>query len=180
LQRWKGQGYDDGFDLTAPVGSFPAGANFTWTLDLGGTFAVLYGVTPSITLTSSGAYRGVLRVADSLGNTDDDLFMIFIRDERPPTVRAGADFLVCDSDPFVLSGAGSFDNDPSFSFLGNYTWTIPLVADPLQLFGVTVALRIEVPGTYLVVLTARDPPGIGIGCLEHQLDLEHRQWREHL
>jgi PKD repeat protein len=139
--------------------TFPAGASYTWSVDLGGVFAVLTGVSPNLTLTSSGAYKGTLRVVDSLGNADDDPFVIYIRDERPPTARAGPDLASCDSDLFTLSGAASFDNDPSFTFLGNYTWTIPLLTGPLYLYGTTVTLRIEVPGLYTVTLTARDPSG---------------------
>jgi hypothetical protein len=138
---------------------FPLGANFTWTVDLGGTTLVLYGTTANVTLNASGAYRALLRVTDAVGNSDDDPFIVYIADERAPTARAGGDQTVCDGAAFLLDGGASTDNDPAFAVYGNYTWVLPLPGGPGTFYGVRVAVRIEVPGLYAVTLTARDPSG---------------------
>ncbi len=140
-------------------GSFPAAANFTWTVDLGGTTVDLFGEVVNYTFTASGAYRVTMRVEDSLGNIDFDGLVVYIRDERPPTARAGADQTVCDSGLVRFDGSNSTDNDPTFAIFGNFSWQIPLPSGPLTLYGRKASAVVGVPGTYTVTLTARDPTG---------------------
>lgn len=138
-------------------GAFPAGANFTWTVDLGGTSDLAYGALANYTFTASGAYRVTLTVRDSLGNSDEDRLVIYVSDERPPTARAGADLSLCDFEAIRLDGGNSTDNDPTFALFGNYSWSVPLPSGTITLFGARPVLRVAVPGAYSITLTARDP-----------------------
>jgi len=137
--------------------SFPTGANFTWTVDLGGTSVQVYGEAANYTFTASGAYKVTLTVRDSLGNLDEDLLVVYVRDERAPTARAGADQSVCDSETARLDAGNSTDNDPTFAIFGNFTWSVPLPSGPLTLYGARVSLRVPVPGTFSITMTATDP-----------------------
>ncbi len=140
-------------------GSFPAGANFSWTIDLGGTTAVLFGRDVNYTFTASGAYRVTLRVEDSIGNVDFDLLVIYVRDERPPNAQAGPDASFCDSEIARFDGALTTDNDPTFAIYGNFTWSLPLPGGPVAIYGRRVTASLAVPGIYTVTMTARDPTG---------------------
>ncbi len=140
-------------------GAFPAGANYTWTIDLGGTTATLYGEQPNYTFAASGGYKVALAVEDSLGNVDVDALTVYVRDERPPLSNAGADQRICDSATVRLDGGNTTDNDPTFAIFGNFTWSIPLPSSPLTLYGRKVTFVPGVPGTYVVSMSARDPTG---------------------
>jgi enediyne biosynthesis protein E4 len=140
-------------------GSFPSGANYTWTVDLGGTTVDLYGASVNYTFAASGAYRVTLRLEDSLGNIDLDALVVYIRDERPPNARAGADQTVCDSATARFDGSNTTDNDPTFAIFGNFSWQVELPSGPLTIYGRRVSLVVGVPGNYTVTMSARDPTG---------------------
>ena len=140
-------------------GTFPSGANFTWTIDLGGTAATLYGEQAAYTFIASGAYPASLRVEDSVGNIDHDPFIIYIRDERPPSANAGADQSVCDGAAVHLDGGNTTDNDPTFAIFGTFSWEVPMPSGSLTLAGRRTAFTPAVPGNYTVSMRAVDPSG---------------------
>jgi len=129
--------------------------DYGWEFTDGSDDIFLTGPAPSYTFDEAGRYNINLTAKDAMGNNGTDIIVVTVRDITEPTVDAGPDMVVNQSEVFILNGSLCYDNVG----IVNWTWNLRLDGGDLTLHGVVVELSIKDAGSFPVTLNVSDGPG---------------------
>jgi len=135
--------------------------NYTWTFDYNGIKYILYGKSPSFVFHEAGDYLVTLEVFDEEGNLDTDTVNVTVRDITPPTVNAGTDITINQSETVEF-----FFHQNSSDNVGVWDWTWTFYYDGIDqtLFHSMIMsslpfFKFDIPGTYVVTMNVSDEAG---------------------
>jgi len=126
--------------------------NYTWTFQYNGTAFALFGIGPVFTFHEPGLYTAMLRVNDSLNNSDKDFMIVRVRDIKTPVAFAGLDIVVDQHETTYFNGSTSSDNVG----IEQYLWSFEYNGSTQQLLGSEASFVFHEAGEYDVVLNVTD------------------------
>ncbi len=107
------------------------------------------------TYNNIGDHQYTIWARDNRGNWASAQGNFTIIDLRDPIARAGFDDVVEQGRSMNFNGGGSWDNDR----IENYTWSFEHGGEDILIYGVRPSFDFEILGSYIIVLTVRDPFG---------------------
>jgi hypothetical protein len=139
---------------------FPVGATIAWTFEYNGSTMTVQGETLSFTFWSLGTHTLHFFAVDAWGNRGEATLNVTVEspDQQAPTVDPGSDLEVTAGANVSLQGAAS-DDDPFFQESAVFWWTFHYDDRTENLSGRNASFQFDVPGTYIVTFSARDPWG---------------------
>ena len=138
--------------------------NYSWKIDYGGEYHLLYGECGNFTFLIAGKYEVALTVRDASGRDDMDFLLVTINDVIPPTVKillngayldVGSRYEIGLNPTVTMDGSLSADNIA----VASYRWTITGPGDPKYRYEADIAYNFYVPGIYEVLLNVTDTAG---------------------
>ncbi len=128
---------------------------WTWTFEYEEEEVVLDGRSTSFKFDIPGEYQVNLSVEDAAGNTDDNLFVIFVKDTLAPTLPKMKDIEAGPGEAVTMDASEATDNVG----VVDWSWTIEEEGRTVVLEGPSVEHTFEETGEYKVTLTLRDEEG---------------------
>ncbi len=129
--------------------------NYTWRFSDGVAERIAYGQTISHLFALPGVYPVTLEVADAVGLHDTDGMVLTVLETVRPTVVAGADIQVSESEPAVFDGSACTDNVG----VAKWVWSFNDGLNDVTLFGEHPTWIFMTPGVFPVMLNASDAAG---------------------
>ncbi|HDP97135.1 MAG TPA: PKD domain-containing protein [Euryarchaeota archaeon] len=128
--------------------------NYTWSY-FDETAHSLYGRIVGCSFSNAGTFSVTLNVTDEAGNSANDTVTITVVDIVNPVAEAGPLQTVNAGEWVTLNGSGSTDDVG----IVNYTWSFVYGGNSVLLFGMTASYKFDNPGTYDIILFAKDGAG---------------------
>ena len=129
--------------------------NYTWRFSDGAAERVAFGQTTSHRFDLPGVYPVTLEVADAVGLHDTDGMVLTVLETVKPTVVAGADIQVNESDFAVFDGFACTDNVG----VARWVWSFNDGLNDVTLYGEHPTWIFMAPGVFPVTLNASDAAG---------------------
>ena len=138
----------DAGDSTDNVGI----VNYTWSFHYNGTNYHLYGAEVTFKFYVALTINVTLTVSDAEGNLNESTCSVHVADNLPPVTDAGSDIIADAGAPVLLNANGTRDHSP----IASYSWIFTYNRTNRILTGIHVYFQFDEPGTYSVLLIARD------------------------
>jgi len=129
--------------------------DWTWTFTYDRKPITLDGQSPSFFFDDVGIYHVTLKVADAVGNWDEDLVNVTVIDVTLPTADAGENHTIYQNQTVFFDGSRSHDNIG----IVNWSWIIQSDHEETNLYGTNVLWVFTQVGNHTVELVVEDATG---------------------
>ncbi len=117
---------------------------------------ILFGKNVSYCFSIPDTYNITLNVTDAAGNWALDWLTVTIGDVTTPFADPGSDKIIDQGRIATFNASGSWDNDPTFSTTGNFTWYFRYIDKDITLYGITTEFRFKKSNVFTVRLSVSD------------------------